>query len=153
SPLESDPKHLLDAILEAFPESEPELSLLRRTGPFLAEVLDGRSDPLQLLFPGGDTRAATHLYEDSLEPRAANTLVAGAVARAVESLPADGTVRILEIGAGTGATTASILPVLPADRAEYLFTDVTAMFTAKAREKFRAAPFVRYGVLDVETPP
>jgi NADPH:quinone reductase-like Zn-dependent oxidoreductase/acyl carrier protein len=27
------------------------------------------------------------------------------------------------------------------------------MITAKAREKFRAVPFVRYGVLDVETPP
>jgi len=153
TPLESDPTRLLDAVLETFPESEPELSLLRRTGPFLAEVLDGRSDPLQLLFPGGDTRAATHLYEDSLEPRAANTLVARAVARAVERLPVDSTVRILEIGAGTGATTASVLPALPADRSEYLFTDITAMFTAKAREKFRAAPFVRYGVLDVETSP
>jgi acyl transferase domain-containing protein/NADPH:quinone reductase-like Zn-dependent oxidoreductase/acyl carrier protein len=153
TPAAADPTRLLDAVLDAFPEAEPELSLLRRTGPHLADVLDGRSDPLQLLFPGGDTQAATHLYEDSLEPRAANTLVARAVVRALERQPKDGVVRILEIGAGTGATTASVLPVLCADRAEYTFTDITAMFTAKARDKFHAAPFVRYGVLDVEVSP
>jgi len=56
--------------------------------------------------------------------------------------------RVLEIGAGIGSATAALLPVLPAERTRYLFTDVSAFFHPGARRKFAAFPFVEYGVLD-----
>ena len=49
-------------------------------------------------------------------------------------LPDDRKLRILEVGAGTGGTTAHVLPLLPADRTEYLFTDVSPLFTARAAD-------------------
>src|SRR5262249_20320782 len=71
---------------------------------------------------------------------------------ALERVPAGRRLRVLEIGAGTGGTTAALLPVLPADRTDYVYTDVSPRFTGAAREKFRAYPFVQYQVLDIERP-
>ena len=56
----------------------------------------------------------------------------------------------LELGAGTGGTTAHVLPHLDAARTEYYVTDVGAYFLGHAKEAFGRHPFVRYAVLDVE---
>jgi SAM-dependent methyltransferase/acyl carrier protein len=64
-----------------------------------------------------------------------------------------GPLRIIEVGAGTGGTTASILPRLPADRTEYLFTDVSKFFFAHADQRFREFSFLKYGLLDLEQSP
>ena len=59
--------------------------------------------------------------------------------------------RILEIGAGTGASTAAILPLLPAGTS-YLFTDLSTLFTRRASERF-AVPGFATGLLDIERDP
>jgi hypothetical protein len=45
------------------------------------------------------------------------------------------------------------LPVLPADRTEYILSDVSAGFLAPARDKFAQYAFVDYRVLDIESDP
>jgi len=80
-------------------------------------------------------------------------LVTEAMLHSIDELPAGRTLKILEIGAGTGSTTSQILPRLPARRTEYLFTDVSEVFTQTAKAKFRDFPFVRYGALDIEIDP
>ena len=54
-----------------------------------------------------------------------------AVRTAIPEQPSGGTIRILEIGGGTGGTTAHILPRLVADgkRVSYVFTDISPHFT------------------------
>ncbi|MGQ4806993.1 hypothetical protein NKDENANG_00331 [Candidatus Entotheonellaceae bacterium PAL068K] len=130
-----------------------ELTLLGRCGAQLAEVLRGEIEPLQLLFPAGDLTATTQIYQDSFEARVLNTLAQQAVVQVLGRLPAERGVRVLEIGAGTGGTTAYLLPHLQADRTEYVFTDISAWFTTRAQEKFQAYPFVRYASLDIERAP
>ena len=93
------------------------------------------------------------LYKDSPFARTLNTLVEETIVQSLDELPAGRTVKILEIGAGTGSTTAQLLTRLPVDRTEYLFTDVSEVFTQEASRKFRAFPFVRYGLLDIEVDP
>ena len=63
------------------------------------------------------------------------------------------TLRILEVGAGTGGITANILPALPARQTQYVFTDVSRFFLTKAEPKFRLFPFVDFKVLDIEQDP
>jgi len=63
------------------------------------------------------------------------------------------TLRVLEVGAGTGGTTAALLPKLPADRVLYQFTDVSDFSLARAQENFSMYPFVRYELLNLETDP
>ncbi len=46
------------ALRERYPACKAEVELLDRCGSKLAEVLRGESDPLQLLFPGGDLAVA-----------------------------------------------------------------------------------------------
>ncbi|MCB0209450.1 MAG: SDR family NAD(P)-dependent oxidoreductase, partial [Anaerolineae bacterium] len=133
--------------------AEAELTLLERCGARLGEVLRGVQDPLELLFPGGDADTVTRLYQSSPGARVMNGLVQQAVLTAIEQLPAERGVRILEIGAGTGGTTAHLLPYLPAEQTEYCFTDIGPRFIAQAREKFGGYDFVRYQTLDIEQPP
>ena len=127
----------------------PELTLLTRCGENLAAVLRGEIDPLTLLFPDGDLSDLTQLYERSPGAQVMNTLVQRAVTAAIAS--AQRPIRILEIGAGTGGTTAHLLPQL--QNVEYVFTDLSPLFLAKAQERFQDFPFVRYELLDIERSP
>ncbi|MEM8808095.1 MAG: MupA/Atu3671 family FMN-dependent luciferase-like monooxygenase, partial [Cyanobacteria bacterium P01_G01_bin.38] len=149
----SDPQPTWRSLRAEYPQCSAELDLLGRCGQQLAAVLQGQTDPLQLLFPEGSLAAVERLYQDSPGSQVANHLVQQAVATALAQLPADRPIRILEIGAGTGGTTASVLPQLPADRSEYHFTDVSYLFMAKAEQKFQTYPFVQYRVLDIEQDP
>jgi acyl transferase domain-containing protein/acyl-CoA synthetase (AMP-forming)/AMP-acid ligase II/acyl carrier protein/SAM-dependent methyltransferase len=130
-----------------------ELTLLERCGSKLAEVLRGNCDPLQLLFPDGGITTVGQLYEESPGAQVMNTLLQKTVVSVLEDWSSGREVRILEIGAGTGGTTSALLPHLPAQQTEYVFTDVSPLFTTKAQEKFRGYPFVRYRLLDIEQEP
>jgi len=154
-----DPDAWQQRLLDQYPATRAELTLLARCGKKLAEVLRGTHDPLQLLFPQGDLPSATNFYQDAVAAQLINALTQQAVFKIGEHLPRGRGVRILEVGAGTGATTSYLLPYLPAGT-EYAFTDISPLFTAKAEQKFaeQAAqeeefPFMRYQVLDIEKDP
>ena len=51
------------------------------------------------------------------------------------------------------ALTAAILPVLPASRSLYCFTDLSKFFFDHAREKFKQYSSLRFGLLDIEKSP
>ncbi len=148
-----DPEALHRSVAAAFPAGGAELALLGRCGARLADVLRGAVDPLDVLFPGGSLAEAERLYQDAPAARTFNALVADAVAALANAWPADRTLRVLEIGAGTGGTTARVLPVLPPDRTAYTFTDVSSRFTAHAAAKFAAYPFVAFRTLDIAADP
>jgi hypothetical protein len=65
SPLASDPDAICAALIERYPTCRAELTLLRRCGARLAEVLKGEVDPLLLLFPAEGADGAGALYQDS----------------------------------------------------------------------------------------
>lgn len=140
----------IDAMIRAFPAYASEITLLARCASSLAEVLRGEQDPLALLFPKGSLESTEALYGQSPYARAFNALIAQAVSKRI---PQQGELRILEVGAGTGATTANLLPLLPAGRTHYTFSDISPLFLAKAKETFRAYPFVNYQTFDVERAP
>ncbi|NTX32850.1 SDR family NAD(P)-dependent oxidoreductase [Myxococcus sp. CA033] len=141
------------SLAERYPAHRSEQALVQRCGEGLAEALRGRCDPLELLFPKGDMEVAASLYRDSPGPRELNAQAKTALAQAVSRLPAERTIRVLEIGAGTGGTTALLLPELPAERTEYVFTDISPLFLQRAAQEFRAHPFVTYRTLDIEKDP
>ena len=132
--------------------SSVEEGLLRRCGESLSEVLRGRRDPLELLF--GEEPGAADLYWKSPGARAVNRLVGEAVGALVSGLPEGRRLSVLEVGAGTGATTGAVLPVLPAGRTDYEYTDVSAGFFAEAERRFGdSGVSLRYRALDIERDP
>ncbi len=139
-------------LIARFPEVLQEARLLERCGGRLAEVLQGKVDPLHLLFPGGDFGAAAALYADAAVARLLNTQAAAALEAFLRSRDRADRVRILEAGAGTGGLTAYLLPVLAAwgGDCEYIFSDLSPSFLEDARARFSAYSFVRYRLLDLE---
>ncbi|MBP2676814.1 MAG: hypothetical protein H6Q84_3654, partial [Deltaproteobacteria bacterium] len=148
-----DPDGIIEALLARHPRLKPQVELTAKCGRRLAGVLRGEEDPLHLLFEGGSFEATEALYRYSPSARAFNALVREAVSELVpKSLPG-GTIRVLEIGAGTGGTSSAVLPVLPRGRTDYFFTDISNAFLVRAREKFADFPFLRYQLLDIERDP
>ncbi len=135
------------------PQKIPEINLLHRCASQLSRVLRGELDPVQLVFPQGDLTDATKIYGESPISKLMNTIVEKTITAAIEKLPGDRGIRLLEIGAGTGGTTSYILPELPAEQTEYVFTDIGKLFITKAQEKFSDYPFIRYQTLDIEIDP
>jgi NADPH:quinone reductase-like Zn-dependent oxidoreductase/SAM-dependent methyltransferase/NADP-dependent 3-hydroxy acid dehydrogenase YdfG len=152
-PAPAKPEAELDALRARYPAFIAEITFTRLCGDELAAALTGAKDPLQLLFPGGDSATAEHLYRDSPSARLYNGIVHDAVVELVSTFPPDRPVRVLEIGGGTASTTAHVLPALAARRSEYLFTDISPLFVAKAAERFRSFSFFGAQALDIERDP
>ena len=146
------PAQRYSRLVESFPDCRTELSLLGRCGRELADVLQGGS-ALQLIFPDGSTADAERLYQDSPFSRDANQTMQDAVRVAVESMSDQSVIRVLEIGAGTGGTTAHLLAEFPEGRTRYHFTDVSAAFTERARNRFAGHSELLYGQLDISNDP
>ncbi len=127
------------------------LAYLRNCVKHLKGVLTGKTSPLETLFPGGSPELAKNLYEKSAGTSYANAIVAAAAQAAGVANFSRNRLRILEIGGGTGATTAAVLPAFPAEGISYHFTDVSESFLQKASTRFSAYRFVRYGILDIES--
>jgi acyl transferase domain-containing protein/acyl carrier protein len=144
---------LYPALIERFDPASGELRLLRRCGGSLTEVLRDRVDPAALLFPNGSFEDAHSLYDVAPSARTFNGTLAAALRAVVEAVPADVRLRVLEIGAGTGATSAAIFEALPPGRVEYTFTDVSPVFLRRAAERFSHVEGMRFGLLDIEQDP
>ncbi len=136
----------------AYPEFATEIRILRRCTMKMAAVLQGKYDPMQLVFSDGSIEEAEQIYEHSPVCRFFNHATARLVSSAVDSI-SDRQARILEIGGGTGATTVSILRELAGKNVDYCFTDVSAAFLTQARIKFSRTQFLTYRLLDIEHPP
>jgi SAM-dependent methyltransferase len=119
----------------------------------LSAVLTGDTHPLEFYLPGGSSASVESSYRETPIFRYCNGISAAVLETQARRLPAGGRLRILEVGAGTGGTTASLLPLLPPDRTVFLFTDVSKFFTDLGRKKLAQFPFVRYRELDIETDP
>ncbi len=148
-----DLKNWIHEINELYPQFRHETTLLGRCGPEIAGVLTGVVDPIQLIFPEDQWDLIVKYYVEGFAFRKYNDLAARVVSELVNSVPEDQTLRILEIGAGTGGMTQAVLPLLPAGRTEYYYTDVSHMFMLKAQQRFARYPFVQYKLLDIEKDP
>lgn len=138
------------------PACRPYLDLLQLCLNHYPDLLAGRLAVTDLLYTpevlpwveaiNRETPLATHF----------NGLVATAVATAVRdraAQPGSAPIQILEIGAGTGATTASVLQALaPLDsQVTYHFTDLSPAFVQRGRNRWgEQFPFTRYAPLDIE---
>ncbi|MEV0611988.1 class I SAM-dependent methyltransferase [Nonomuraea sp. NPDC050404] len=121
--------------------------LMLRSLRLLPELLRDEIGVQALLYPDGEPATAEAVYRGNVISRYLNAAAAQVLAdlagRATRPL------RILELGAGIGATTADLLPVLTATPVEfYLFTDLSPFFLDTARRRFGTG-FLRYALLDI----
>ena len=138
---------------DLFSDNSPLLDYVRNCAMRAGAVLTGRESPLETLFPDGSFDLARGLYERSATMRYINALAGATFETLSAATPYGRVLRVLEIGAGTGGTTSSLLPLLQADRTRYLFSDVSDVFLEQARVRFKDYPFIEYGLFDLERDP
>ncbi|GKT67239.1 hypothetical protein ColTof3_14578 [Colletotrichum tofieldiae] len=153
---------ILQDLLRRFPDHAIANKLTHYAGTKLADVITGKTDGVKVIFGSSEGRdLVAALYGDSALNMLSYKMMADFLRRLVSNIPrgghggADGMLRILEMGAGTGGTTKWMLPLLASldVPVEYTFTDLSPGFVAAARSKFRDYPFVKYRVHDIEKAP
>ncbi|MYT38089.1 methyltransferase [Streptomyces sp. SID8356] len=123
------------------------------------DILGGRRPATEVLFPGGSLELVQNAYATNPASAFFNRVLAtdlvARLRRRAQARPGEGA-RILEIGAGTGATSAVVLEALRSARLdvrEYCYTDLSRAFLNHAERSFGAEnPWLTYGVLDIERP-
>src|SRR6266545_1465575 len=153
TPRSSDLSVTLGAVAARYPRFSAEVELLDRVALNLADVLRGEVDPVTVIFPGGSQDLLERYYTEALAFPAQLELVRVAVGRAIQTWPARRALRVLEVGGGTGSLTRALLPVLPAGRTDYLFTDIGPAFLASAPKRFADCPWIEYRMFDIEADP
>ncbi|KAL8922651.1 MAG: hypothetical protein Q9172_003491 [Xanthocarpia lactea] len=145
-------KTAITTILQIASQAGVEGELLTRVGPHIASIISGLTEPLSLLLEGG----LLHRFyaEEASSVQACSHLIQY-LERLVFKYPH---MKILEIGAGTGATTLPVLQALSRDKqplfARYDFTDISAGIFPLARNLLRNwSANVNFQTLDVEQDP
>ena len=125
----------------------------------LPEILTGKVRATDVLFPDGSMALVEKVYKNNAVADYFNDGAAGLVEAFVKARlaqDADARIRILEIGAGTGGTSARVFARLKPYQqhiAEYCYTDLSQAFLSHARQSY--APWVPYldtRILDIEQP-
>ncbi|WP_169734033.1 polyketide synthase [Zymobacter palmae] len=152
--VEADSKvTLLDTLTDCCEGLEAIPRTVAHAGDNLYAMMSGGIDPVAIIFPQGSSSGVEVLYQEFSFGRYFNQIAAGVLEGIVASRPTDKPLRILEVGGGTGGTTAWLLPVLKAHpHVDYTFTDISLLFTHRAQEKFADYDFMHYRAFDLHTP-
>jgi acyl transferase domain-containing protein/acyl carrier protein/SAM-dependent methyltransferase len=150
---------LLRDLLEKYPEHACCNELAYYTGSHLAGILTGKEDGIKLIFGTERGRELVgSVYADFPINKLYYEQMGDFIRRLALSTPqtpGQGPLKILEMGAGTAATTKSLLPLLASlgIEIEYTFTDLASSFVAAARKKFKQYPFMKFRAHDIEKEP
>lgn len=152
---------LNEQFIRNYPPYAIEARLLALTGPNLAQCLKGDVDPIKLLF---GTSSSNRILEEyySHSPMLSTltsqlvTFIMGCLETPSHYTSRAETLKILEIGAGTGGTTAELAEKLAAAGVpvEYKFSDVSSIMVCRARNRFATKyGWMSFERLDLEQPP
>ncbi|WEW56050.1 hypothetical protein PRK78_001485 [Emydomyces testavorans] len=119
----------ISAILDRYPDSI-EMKLNRTVGENLASAIRGETNILQYLLADN---LLNRYYTDALGLRETTEFLANTVSHVAHRYPH---MDILEIGAGTGGATKSILPLIGQAFSSYTFTDISTGFFEAAQGIF-----------------
>lgn len=129
------------------------IGFLQRAFSHLPALLRDEVQVQSLLFADGEADTADGAYRDNAVNRYTNAAAAEAARWAAWHLPRGAQVRVLEVGAGVGATTADVLEALRGREVDYVFTDVSAYFLELGRARFGGRRGTRFAFMDVNAEP
>lgn len=116
----------------------------RESGKHILEQVRGEITGISMFFPKGSTEVAIAAYRENMVNLRLNKIVLNIMKKFVKSGD-----RILEIGAGVGGTTTTVLEGLDVDNIRYCFTDVSQFFLNKAQNVYNKYDFIDYKILDI----
>lgn len=136
--------------LQEMKDWEDALHFLSSCEENILDVIKGTINSLTLLFKDGKSDIADNLYGSNPVAGYYNNIVAETVESFISNFPENRTVRILEVGAGVGATTKPVLEKIQGREYSYDFTDLSVFFHDIAKEKLSSFKNVSYEILDID---
>ncbi|HEU5133667.1 MAG TPA: SDR family NAD(P)-dependent oxidoreductase [Steroidobacteraceae bacterium] len=138
---------------EANPNLRAQVRLVEACLKALPDLLGGRARATDVMFPGSSMQLVEGIYRDNALADHFNEVLGDTLLACAQRSNAHG-IRILEIGAGTGGTTARILPALEGLAiAEYCYTDVSRAFLMHGEEHYQPLlPTLTTALFDVSKP-
>ncbi len=131
----------------------PVMDLVDRCGAVLDGILTGAVDPITILFQDAGADVTRAIYRTTPFGRAFNGAVHAAVRALVSDRHTDPPLRVLEISAGFGSTTESVLAALDGRPAFYTFTDLAPSLVDLAKRNIAPREGLDFRVLDIERDP
>lgn len=150
---EESPTNLAERFCADAPLYKTEISLMRLCGESLPGLLRGETSAASVLFGAEGSSLIARFYREVPGSLFYGQLLAETVARLVDKHDSARPVRILEVGGGTGGSTAHLLTALPKERYEYVFTDVSPRFITEAAREFGATAGFQVKLFDAESDP
>ncbi|MFL0802940.1 MAG: polyketide synthase dehydratase domain-containing protein [Agarilytica sp.] len=126
----------------------------------LPDILTGKTQATDIIFPNSSMGLVENIYKNNIVADFYNDALAKTIAYHIKKkITADPTakIRILEVGAGTGGTSALIFKALePFEKniADYHYTDLSKAFLLHAKEHYGpSTPYLSYGIFNAEHHP
>ncbi len=133
--------------------------LIDATLKALPEILAGKIPATDILFPDSSMRLVEGIYKNNTVSDYFNEVLTETITAYMEErLEREPTarIRIIEIGAGTGGTSAGVFRKLKPYREhiqEYCYTDISKAFLIHAEKEYgRENPYLTYEIFNVEMP-
>ncbi|WP_168188293.1 SDR family NAD(P)-dependent oxidoreductase [Hahella sp. CCB-MM4] len=149
----------LDKLLTSYPDLIPHVKLLKHCLSQYPEILTGRVAASNVMFPNASLHLVEGIYNGNQQADHCNQLVAASVVRylkgRLDSRDSGPKIRILEIGAGTGGTSRSVLEAIApfSEHIQYFYTDISLAFTKHGRKTFGDQySFVEFSLFNVDQP-
>lgn len=112
------------------------LEYIKTNADEFANIMSGKTDPINLLYPEeGSDKYTKALYVENSATKYINSSICRII-KTIQKREPKKKIKILEIGAGTGATTEWILNALKGSQFEYYFTDISKYFFPNAVKRF-----------------
>ncbi|MEY4484011.1 MAG: beta-ketoacyl-acyl-carrier-protein synthase, partial [Verrucomicrobiota bacterium] len=125
----------------------------------LSAILAGEKQATEVMFPDASLALVENVYKGNRVSDLFNDLLGKALIACIEERLANdpsAKIHILEVGAGTGGSTAGLLAKLQghgANISEYCYTDLSKAFLFHAEKHFAPAnPFLRTAIFDASQP-
>lgn len=134
-----------------------QVALMEACVKALPNLLRGEETATDVLFPKGSMTLVENIYKNNPVPDYFNAAQQNRIIAAVKSLAeSSAKIRILEIGAGTGGTSAGLIEKLKpytSNIQEYCYTDLSQVFLNFANTQFSSeAPYLKTALLDITKP-
>jgi SAM-dependent methyltransferase len=142
----------------SFPNRQAQAALLRACLEELPRVLTGVRRATDVMFPNFSMHLVEGIYRGNPLADYFNDVLCKTLSATIERqllAEPERRIRIIEIGAGTGGTTAALLPIVQQYAAveEYRYTDISKAFLLHAEKEFQPrCPVLTTSLFDVSRP-
>jgi len=116
-------------------------------------LLRGEIFPLELFYDQSNPEYVASVYKTNPVAEYHNAQLAKIFRKLLDERDRSEPIRILEVGAGIGGGTSSLLSQISQSNVEYWFTDLSSFYFNDARQQFHDVEYLHYGLYNIDVEP